>query len=267
MRRVPLSVLLSILFLSAAFAGCASSDDEEPSDIVVGDPSATAPGPVAGDVSADPEVSGAPDPSGAPEPDANNLPVATLTADVTEGVAPVDIVFTVSAEDADGDGLAWSLDVDSDGSPESEGDGAGLPLDYTHSFTEAGDYTATLTVSDGVDEAVSTVELAIAAAAAEEGIPPVVITGTAIAPTVTGLLLQCVRMGVDGDLHDIAPATEGWTYLLEPSDGSFLMWWYAAGSYVDAADPEGTVPAGVDQVEICSGGAVAGDYTLTLNAP
>ena len=73
----------------------------------------------------------------------NTAPVASLSSDVTSGDAPLAVTFTVSGTDADNDTLGYDLDF-GDSSTHSTSSGS-----VTHGYASAGDYPATLTVSDG----------------------------------------------------------------------------------------------------------------------
>ncbi len=72
----------------------------------------------------------------------NRRPKAVLTSDKKRGEAPLNVVFDASGStDADGDTLTYSIDF---------GDGtSGTGVNPTHSYTESGVYTVTLTVDDG----------------------------------------------------------------------------------------------------------------------
>jgi PKD repeat protein len=68
------------------------------------------------------------------------IPIPDFTASVTEGVVPLEVVFT---DTSTGDVAAWSWDF---------GDGEGATVqDPTHVFTEAGRYTVRLVVDSGYD--------------------------------------------------------------------------------------------------------------------
>lgn len=260
MRRV-LAGLLPLLVLSFSLAGCASSeDDPKPNDLVIDGTATSSPTPSA---SGTPTPSDAPpaDPSPSAAPGVNTPPVASLDADLTEAEAPVDIVFTVDASDAEGDALTWTLDADGDGAADSEGTQENLPFDFTYTFDTAGTYEATLTVGDGVEETVATLAVTILEAAGPT-VEPVVITGTALAPN-PAHPVQCLRGGVDGDLHSIAPAEAGWTWTIEPD--TFYVYWWAGDTFVDVGgNAGGEVPEGATDAEICSETAVDATYTMTL---
>ena len=79
----------------------------------------------------------------ATEPATNNPPTASLSASPTSGDAPLTVSFTLSESDPDGDSLSCTLDFGDGSSPYS---GCG---NTSHTYQNAGTYTATYTVSDG----------------------------------------------------------------------------------------------------------------------
>ncbi len=84
--------------------------------------------------------------------DGNIAPVADFTATPTTGVAPVTVSFDATAStDENGDTLTYTWDF-GDGTS-----GSGLTID--HDYTAVGEYTATLTVSDGSKEDSKTVTI------------------------------------------------------------------------------------------------------------
>jgi PKD repeat protein len=91
----------------------------------------------------------------------NQPPTASLSADPAEGDAPLTVTFSMSAGDADGAIASWELDIDNDGTAEYSGSGS-PPATQQHTYTDAGTYTAELTVWDndgaqGFDTAAVTV--------------------------------------------------------------------------------------------------------------
>lgn len=72
-----------------------------------------------------------------------DAPTATLTADSTEGDAPLNVTFTMAGTGLGGAG--WTLEL---GNASTE-TGDSLPAEYTHTFTEPGNHTVTLTVGEG----------------------------------------------------------------------------------------------------------------------
>jgi hypothetical protein len=61
------------------------------------------------------------------------------------------VTFAATATDPEGDPLTFSWDIDSDGTPEYSGAGA------THTFSTAGNYSITVSVSDGINTVSGTV--------------------------------------------------------------------------------------------------------------
>lgn len=88
-------------------------------------------------------------------------PAATLSANLTQGAAPLNVTFTINATDADGDALAWSLDF-GDGSAASNGTSANgtVTMALNHTFS-AGNHTAFLNVTAGGANATSNVTIAV----------------------------------------------------------------------------------------------------------
>ena len=80
-------------------------------------------------------------PPPAPPPPIDRPPVAGFTASPQMGPAPLRVQFSDTSRDPDGDPVSrhWSF---GDGSSQSGG------LDPSHTYTQAGDYTVKLTVSD-----------------------------------------------------------------------------------------------------------------------
>jgi uncharacterized repeat protein (TIGR01451 family) len=76
----------------------------------------------------------------------NDAPVADLSAEPTDGTAPLDVSFDGSGSfDPEGDDLLWGFDF-GDGTPPPPA--AGTPGMLDHTYTQPGTYTATLTVID-----------------------------------------------------------------------------------------------------------------------
>lgn len=75
----------------------------------------------------------------------NTPPVANLTTDAVNGTAPLNVTFTLDATDAEGDNLTWILAVNGT----EVANGTALPATVEHNFTEPGNLTVLLRVSDG----------------------------------------------------------------------------------------------------------------------
>jgi hypothetical protein len=79
--------------------------------------------------------------------DSNQSPNCFISASPNFGNAPLEVTFTMSADDVDGHVATWSLDVDGDGDPDYSGDG-GPPQTLDHSYEFSGEYVPTLRVTD-----------------------------------------------------------------------------------------------------------------------
>ncbi|WP_428819179.1 PKD domain-containing protein [Microbulbifer sp. MCCC 1A16149] len=90
----------------------------------------------------------------------NTSPVAVAAVSATSGEAPLAVTFDAAgSSDADGDALTYSWNF---------GDGStGTGVNVAHTYTEAGEYTASLTVNDGA--ASSSDSLVITVSAADGG--------------------------------------------------------------------------------------------------
>ena len=106
------------------------------------------------------------DPSGATSTASRNVtvallnagPTATLSANVTSGLAPLFVGFTLAGSDGDGSIASWTLDY-GDGTSTS---GTGLPATLTKQYASGGTYQATLTVTDDLGATgASTVAIAV----------------------------------------------------------------------------------------------------------
>ncbi|NYD57415.1 PKD repeat protein/glucose/arabinose dehydrogenase/type 1 glutamine amidotransferase [Nocardioides marinisabuli] len=93
----------------------------------------------------------------------NRAPIAKATADVTSGAAPLTVAFdSAGSRDPDGTPLTFAWDFDGDGTTDSTEPTA------SHTYTEVGDYTARLTVTDaGERTAVSNIDIVVGNTAPE----------------------------------------------------------------------------------------------------
>jgi len=80
-------------------------------------------------------------------PPENQLPVCTLYANPDSGEAPLEVKFTLNANDPDGSIASWKLDVNNNGIVEYSGLG-NPPLTQQHTYQDSGTYMAKLTVTD-----------------------------------------------------------------------------------------------------------------------
>jgi PKD repeat protein len=77
----------------------------------------------------------------------NQAPTCSLTPDHDTGDMPLLVIFTLNASDADGSIVSWSIDGDGDNVTDDEGVGV-PPINYIHSYSDAGIYNATFFVVD-----------------------------------------------------------------------------------------------------------------------
>lgn len=200
-------LLTTLLLVTALLAGCTEpgSTDLDPQDV---DPEPE-PGPGT-------DAEGGNETQEPPAPEPNTPPTATLTADDTDGNAPLNVTFTLDGSDGDGDDLTWALDRDDDGTVDDQGDSLPATLTYTY---EAGDWTARLTVFDGEDEAEATLDVEAFEAEEVPAGPVQELTlawdvGATFAPTLLDSSNEfCgTDQPPDGVLYrsfDVAPASQG----------------------------------------------------------
>ena len=183
------SLLLSLLLLTAAMAGCTGSDDAEPNATVTDDES-DAMGNMTHDDSPDDGAmdhdamdDGSDDKEPADDSEEagpNTPPTASLGASIQNGEAPVEVEFTLDGTDADGDNLTWSFDADEDGIFDAEG--TELPATVNFTYAAEGVFNATLTVRDSLNETTAALQIDVTAPSVEEGFAGFSYSGYAPAP-------------------------------------------------------------------------------------
>lgn len=148
-----------------------------------------------------------------------SAPTAIASATPTTGIAPMSVFFSGSGSDADGTVVLYEWDFDGDGSYEWTSTSTGS---VTHSYPEAGSFTAVLRVTDDTGFS-STVNVAIVVSAPSNGstttttsswVTPSVTSGTAplsvtftVDPSRTGVLYL---WDFDGDgIYDRSSETTG----------------------------------------------------------
>ena len=154
------ALLAVLLLLTLAFAGCASKGkggDDSDSDPTGGSSTKSGTSTTSGSATGTGSSSGSTTMTGTGAP--NGKPTAQLGAATASGSLLVN--FTVDASDPDGDALNWSLAF-GDGSFEN---GTVVPTNTTRTFSAAGTYTDVLTVSDGLLNATSSVNVTLEAGA------------------------------------------------------------------------------------------------------
>jgi PKD repeat protein len=121
-------------------------------------------------------------------PPANQAPTVEIAADPAGGTAPLKVNFSAAGLDPDGDALSyvWSF---------GDGGAAGGPK-VSHTFTQAGSYTVTVTVKDAHgNTGTKSLTLVVAAPSAAPPAPPVQGAGDPVAPPRDGAksILQAVK--------------------------------------------------------------------------
>ncbi len=206
------------LVIALSLAGCASDGNKESRDEVTS-----------------PVTEPIPEPTGEPVQAPNLPPLANLTASETEGYGKVQVIFTLNGTDPDapeGDEnetelpegfeeegnnsvqMDWVLDVTGNGTEVFNG--SWLPVDITYTYTEVGEFLATLVVSDGRDVGISVVNVTV------YELPDPYFTDDAEAPSAwtTGNYLQSPTNGVNHPIatgwhtteDDAAAGSKSWTH-------------------------------------------------------
>lgn len=125
-------VLLGLLILTAAMAGCATKKGDDGGDDPSGTSTSTASGSKSGTATGTKSGTG----TGGPAV----VHTASLSAGIANGAAPLSVNFTINAT---GSPQAWTLAF-GDG---EQGNGTAFPATTNHTYTDAGLFTANLTVS------------------------------------------------------------------------------------------------------------------------
>jgi PKD repeat protein len=135
-----------------------------------------------------------------------SAPTATLSANLTEGSAPLNVTLSVNATDADGDALSWSLDF-GDGSAPANGTSANGTVATTlvHAFA-AGNHTAVLNVTSGGATATANVTITVLAGAGGVLIDETlhVIFGCELCTDGEGEAIPCIGLGAGRNEGDCA---------------------------------------------------------------
>ncbi len=154
----------------------------------------------------------------------NNDPVASLSATPLSGTAPLEVTFTASGTDADGDTLSYTIDY---------GDGtSGTGTSSTHIYTEAGNYTATVTVTDG-NGGSDTASVDIAVEDISNTDPEVTLTATPLSG-IAPLEVTFTASGTDADGDTLS-------YTIDYGDGASGTGATSTHIYTTAGDYTATV--------------------------
>ena len=164
----PMRTLLAIAclaLLTTAFAGCAEDAERYPDGVPTtsASRSRTTTGSATGSGSASATSTG---PVGNESDNGTNQPpTASLDASPENGTAPLNVTFSLDGADPDGDNLTWVL-VFGDG---NQTNGTSLPTTVNHTYSSAGNHTASLTVSDGSLNRTATAKVAAEGEGAPSG--------------------------------------------------------------------------------------------------
>lgn len=271
------TLLVALLFLTIAFAGCSGGGNDPDADpttsgtsSISGTSTKTGSGTSTSSLTSTGTVTGGGDAN-------NHAPTAQLGASTAPGSLQVN--FTVDGADIDGDELSWELTFGDGGST----NGTGVPANATHTYGAGGNYTATLEVSDGLTNATSSVNVTLAAGApASQDFEGEWTGGFVDIPFLADLAgAGCDAIeGMDGvflALFDLDVATLGKSYtatITAASTGDSIVGWEVQfldadcgiieGTYVsDGPTPiAGTVPTSAVKAWMSSdgGASVTGTY-------
>lgn len=202
-------------------------------------------------------------------------PEASLSANVTEGDAPLNVTFTLEGSDPEDFPLEWMLDM-GDGNTTYEGDE--LPFEVVHSFLEAGNYTVVLNVTNGPHATAANVTIQVSTPD-PPAIPQEASGEWLVGVMFVGCFGDIVGVGFPEDLDGIAyasfeidPSTIGQEYeasvvtdTAQDSPGFAFLdadWDVIEGGFMSTA-ATGTIPsdAAYGVFWTCLGGLMTGSYS------
>lgn len=262
-----MKIVVLLVLLASALAGCLGSDDDPEVDDENGSQ-----GGGAGDNGGGDGPDGDGEENGEDEQQELGAPEGLLEADLLEGEAPLNVSFALDATHDDPANLTWTLDTGDESDPV---EGQELPLTHNHTYQEEGNYTVVFNVTHG--EAFDTVALNITVEAAEEHVEGVVQENEGSWPTgVQGCAGEFASTGVDNNAPGILQDAVGGTFLLTfdsmvaPIDYGidFLDSSDATIESFASGDPEieGTVPEGTANAIIwsCLGADVSYEFVVEV---
>lgn len=170
--------LLALVLMGALFAGCTDEPTEsQDAKIPVEETTSTTTTSSTGTTAAP-----AGEPTPADETAPNRAPEVTFVPNATSVDAGSGVTFAINATDADGDELSWTLDGDGDGVVDAEGTEATVSFTYE----AAGNFVATLNVTDGNSTVTATATIEVIEVVVDEP------TGTEYPVTFSqDILLSC----------------------------------------------------------------------------
>lgn len=192
----------------------------------------------------------------------------TLSANVTSGIAPLDVSFLIESNNTDSQNTTWELEIES----VDNANGTNFPAVVNITFEEVGNFTVGLNATSGNQTKQANIEISVLPLPSTDAIA-VIIEGTATLGH-PGEAAVCVRNEIDGEIHEIAPAEPGWSYQITPVETFSVYWWsepnplFAMGGFVDAGEDSGTVPDDATHIEVClQTGHTMEDYMVLLWDP
>ena len=106
------------------------------------------------------------------DPPLNQPPTASPSATPSSGTAPLSVQFAANAIDLDGDPLSYSWNFRDPSSP----DNTSTLENPSHVYANPGTYTASLTVTDGIDPFSTSLMIVVAGF----GLPSISVTGLVV---------------------------------------------------------------------------------------
>ena len=195
----------------------------------------------------------------------NEPPTANLTHDLDNDTVAVNVTFnfTVEGDDADGDNLTWELDVDGDNETDYNGTDADFG-EVSHNYTQNGTFNATLTVSDGQDNATSSVLINVTSGG----------SGARFEDSVLLPCPTCPDIFTDSVEFELTPDMVGLPFLAESSKGDPDLMFTSEDCDGDEVETvasegpeEGVVPEGAACVIVWEFLDPDSDITVTIGTP
>lgn len=240
------TTLACVALLAMALAGC-SDELRYPEPIEDGSDSATGTGSGTSSPTGTTTNSASDTSTGPLGNETNRAPLAGLTV-ATNGT---NATFSLTGTDPDGDNLTWELDY-GDGNATN---GTSLPLTVNHTYAMTGNFSANLTVSDGMREGHAQIVVQFGNGSTEK----VVLTGETTLPSsplTSGALgangCAGFNAGVSGQdcvIFELGPELAGRPFLAEGTGVNLdVDIWSscdpAPPSSLQTGSVEGTIPAG-----------------------
>lgn len=205
-----------------------------------------------------------------PSAGANHAPVATVTLATGQspsGPAPLTVTFMLNGSDADNDTLSWTLAF-GDASPDATG--TVLPGQSNHTYTATGNFTAKFTVTDGKESVNATYAITVAANA-PAGKPPIVLSGSYVAPDPTELVLGAGCLLGDfpgepfGSFAAVPAAAIGGAYTTSATSPSYYYFLAEDFEVLNGGESSGTVPAKSANVYVCASGPTSANVDWSVS--